>query len=60
MKKKGAEAVIEVDNPNRVKAKTLKARDLDVSYLISSEFLYISSMDDYFNNFEFLSVLPIC
>ncbi|CAE6216630.1 unnamed protein product [Arabidopsis lyrata] len=31
VKKKGAEAVIEVDNPNRVKAKTLKARDLDAS-----------------------------
>jgi len=39
VKKKGAEAVIEVDNPNRVRQKTLKAKDLDVSHLISSQFL---------------------
>lgn len=38
VKKKGTESVIEVDNPNRVKPKTLKARDLDVSNLISSHF----------------------
>ncbi|KAL1206321.1 hypothetical protein V5N11_020131 [Cardamine amara subsp. amara] len=31
VKKKGTESVIEVDNPNRVKPKTLKARDLDTS-----------------------------
>ncbi|XP_010481510.1 PREDICTED: 28 kDa heat- and acid-stable phosphoprotein-like [Camelina sativa] len=31
VKKKGTEAVIEVDNPNRVRPKTLKARDLDAS-----------------------------
>ncbi|KAF3501081.1 hypothetical protein F2Q69_00041642 [Brassica cretica] len=31
VKKKGHEALIEVDNPNRAKPKTLKARDLDAS-----------------------------
>ncbi|EOA13909.1 hypothetical protein CARUB_v10027026mg, partial [Capsella rubella] len=29
VKKKGTESVIEVDNPNRVRQKTIKARDLD-------------------------------
>lgn len=33
VKKKGHEALIQVDNPNRAKPKTLKARDLDVSKL---------------------------
>lgn len=39
VKKKGHEALIEVDNPNRAKPKTLKARDLDVSSLCSNQFL---------------------
>ncbi|KAJ0430099.1 putative 28kDa heat-and acid-stable phosphoprotein [Helianthus annuus] len=32
-RKKGTEGVIEIENPNMARPKTLKARDVDVSYI---------------------------
>lgn len=34
-KRKGIEGIIEIENPNLVKPKTVKARDIDVSFKLS-------------------------
>lgn len=38
-KRSGTQGIIEIQNPNLVKAKNLKAKDVDVSYLVMKIFV---------------------
>lgn len=44
-KKKGIQGIIEIENPNLVKPKTLKARDIDVSF---ANFFELSSDSEFY------------
>lgn len=50
-KKKGIQGIIEIENPNLVKPKTLKVKDIDVSF---ANFFELSSDSEFYDEVIFV------